>query len=203
MNHKINPADSAADGLLRERLLLGQAVAGDRLMLADATLLAALDGSRPLSPNERRALQHSPLTLRRFRHLANLRRGAAQDSNRAGSSDAANDAQWHGSYGMLRAAASGAALSLLFTDDGCWSLHFLPEGAAWQVVLKLDGEAPFAPRLMRELPVISVVDGAGAIILQGQLDTDGECERAWPFERAPAPHFHWCGAGFSVMPAAL
>lgn len=200
MSKQMNPADSAAERRLRERLLLEQAAPGDRLMLADATLLAALEGSRPLQPDERRALQHSPLTLRRFRHLANQRRGAAQDTvDDAGG--AANDPQWNGSHGMLRAAASAGALTLLFTDDGCWSLHFLPQGPAWQVVLKIDGEAPFAARLMRELPVISVVDGAGAIILQGQLDGDGECERAWPFKQAPAPHFHLCGAGFSVVPA--
>ena len=37
------------DDKLRERLLLGRRVEGDRLMLPDAVLCAALDGSRPLT----------------------------------------------------------------------------------------------------------------------------------------------------------
>jgi hypothetical protein len=201
------------DDRLRERLLLSRAAPGDRLMLADATLLAALDGSRPLTPNERTALQQSPLTLRRFRQLALERRASvmadpsapaplpAQRHGQPGTA-AANDARWHGSSGMLRAAASAGALDMLSTDDHCWSLHFLPEGEGWQVVLKLAGEAPFAARLLREQTMLRVVDGGGAIVLQGRLDTDGECEKSWPFAIAPAPHFHLYGARFAVEPVA-
>lgn len=203
------------DDRLRERLLLSRAVPGDRLMLADATLLAALDGSRPLTANERAALQQSPLTLRRFRQLALARRsastGVAEPSAvgmaavapglRAGNA-AANDASWHGSAGMLRAAASDDGLDMLGTDDGYWTLHFLPEGGGWQVVLKLAGEAPFAARLLREQTMLRVVDGGGAIVLQGRLDADGECEKTWPFATAPAPHFHLYGARFAVEPVA-
>jgi len=184
----------ALEARLQERLLLSRAVPGDRLMLAEATLLAALDGSRPLTPNERTALQQSPLTLRRFRHLALERREAGQ---------AANDPVWAGSAGMLRAASSAAVLEQMLTDDGYWTLHFLPEGEEWQVILTLSAEAPFAARLLREQPMLRVVDGGGAIILQGRLDADGECERAWPFEMAPAPHFQMYGASFAVEPVAL
>ncbi|WP_229220103.1 hypothetical protein [Rugamonas fusca] len=207
------------DDRLGERLLLSRAVPGDRLMLADATLLAALDGSRALTPNERAALQQSPLTLRRFRQLALERRAAgtpgqlaahaaasvaAGNALRSGhgrpGSAAANDADWHGSSGMLRAAATGAALEMLSTDDGFWALHFLPDGEGWQVVLKLAAEAPFAQRLLREQTLLRVVDGGGAIVLQGRLDADGECEKSWPFATAPAPHFHLYGARFAVEP---
>jgi hypothetical protein len=79
-------------------------------------------------------------------------------------------------------------------------LHFVAQGALWQVILKLAADAPFAPRLMREQPMLRVVDGGGAIILQGRLDADGECENAWPFETGPAPHFHQSGARFAVEP---
>jgi hypothetical protein len=34
--------------------------------------------------------------------------------------------------------------------------------------------------LLREQPLLRVIDGGGAIVLQGRLDADGECERAWP-----------------------
>jgi hypothetical protein len=169
---------------LREQLLLGRRVDGDRLLLADAVLIAALDGSRPLTANERAALAQSPLTMRRLRQLTIDR--AAQP--------------WTGSAGLLRAASTDAALGELVTDDGHWALHFLPQGASWQVILKLAAAAPFAPQLMREQPMLRVLDGGGAIILQGRLDADGECENAWPFDTAPAPHFQQFGAGFAVQP---
>lgn len=171
---------------LREQLLLARRVEGDRLMLADAVINAALDGSRALTPNERAALAQSPLTMRRLRRLA-IERAAAGHA-------------WQGSGGMLRAASTDAALAELATDDNHWSLHFLPHEGGWQVILKLAAAAPFAPQLMREQPMLRVVDGAGAVILQGRLDADGECENAWPFETAPAPHFQQSGAGFAVEP---
>lgn len=221
-----------SDDKLLEKALLARAAPGDRLMLADAVLLAALDGSRPLAPAERRALQASPLTLRRFRHLSLQRHAAGPAATAAaratlatstsvavpaadaaqGAPDtsatsaaarpqAANDAQWAGSMGMLRAAAGMAELDELVTDDGCWALHFVPEaGRGWQLVLKLEPAAPFAARLLRERPLLRVVDGGGAILLQGRLDEDGECERPWPFELAPMAHFQLYGATFAIEP---
>jgi hypothetical protein len=173
------------DSKLQERLLLAPRVEHDRLMLADAVLLAALDGSRALTAGERAALRASPLTVRRFRVLSLERR--ATDT-------------WHGSRGMLRAASDGLPLAALATDDGHWALHFLEQDGAWRVILALEAHAPFAARLVREQPMLRVLDGGGAIILQGSLDADGECESAWPFETAPAPHFHEFGASFAVEP---
>lgn len=175
---------SDLDRRLREQLLLRRRVEGDRLMLADAVLTAALDGSRPLTANERAALAQSPLTMRRLHQLTIDRAAHA----------------WNGSTGMLRAASTDAALGELATDDKHWTLHFLPQGKSWQVILKLAADAPFAPSLMREQPMLRVLDGGGAIILQGRLDADGECENAWPFESAPASHFQQFGAGFAVEP---
>lgn len=168
---------------LRAQLLLARRVEGDRRMLADDVLDAALDGSRALTPNERAALAQSPLTMRRLRQRSICRAAA-----------------WTGSAGMLRAASGNAALGELATDDGHWVLHFLPQAASWQVILKLAADAPFAPQLMREQPMLRVLDGAGAVILQGRLDADGECENAWPFGAAPAPHFQQSGAAFTVEP---
>lgn len=192
-------ATEALDARMRERVLLSRAVADDRLMLADATMLSALDGSRALTPNERQALEQSPLTLRRFRQLSLQRRAAAQA---APAPQAANDAAWSGSGGMLRAASSAAMLEALVTDDNYWTLHFLPHetGAGWQVILALAAQAPFAARLLRDQSMLRVVDGGGAIILQGRLDGDGECERSWPFETNPAAHFQLYGAVFAVEP---
>lgn len=177
------------DRKLREKLLLARRVEGDRLVLADPVLLAALDGRRALSANEREALRGSPLTLRRLRQLAIGRGQPAQ---------AANDA-WHGSRGMLRAASNGR-LDAISTDDGHWKLHFVEQGGGWNVILGLDGSAPFAPRLLRDQPLLRVMDAAGAVILQGTLDTDGEYESEWPFATAPEPHFQACGAAFVVEP---
>lgn len=177
------------DTRLRERLLLGSRVEGDRLMLADAVLIAALDGSRPLRPAERAALLRSPLTTRRLRTLALARRAGANEG-------------WRGSSGMLRAADSAQALLDLATDDGCWRLHFLDDAQGRRVILQLLADAPFAARLLREAPLLRVLDGAGAALLAGRLDRDGELEGAWPYDEAPASHFQRHGAVFSVQPVA-
>lgn len=185
---------SDIDRKLRERLLLAPRVEGDRLLLADAVLLAALDGSRPLTGGERAALQASPLTARRLRTLALERRAGANDA-------------WLGSGGMLRAADSGAALEMLATDDGYWRLHFVGdagganEHGARRVILQLLPEAPFCARLLREAASLRVLDGAGTEVLAGRLDPDGECEAAWPFADTPFEHFQRHGARFSVQPA--
>jgi hypothetical protein len=195
---KENDLNSPQDDLearLQEQLLLSRAAPGDRLMLADATLLASLDGTRALTPNERQALSASPLTLRRFRQLSLERHAASQPQ-------AANDPVWTGSSGMLRAASTAEVLDALLTDDGHWTLHFLPQDGGWQVILSLSAEAPFAERLLREQPQLRVIDGGGAIVLQGRLDADGECERVWPFATAPGSHFQLYGAGFAVEPVA-
>lgn len=168
---------------LEQQLLLGRRIEGDRLMLSDATLLAALDGRRALTAAEKAALQASPLTLRRLRTLSLARIDA-----------------WHGSTGMLRAAAGHAPLTALATDDGHWVLHFLQQDGHWRVILALDAGAPFAARLLREQGLLCVRDGAGATILQGRLDADGECEGRWPFALAPGPHFQQAGATFAVQP---
>jgi hypothetical protein len=178
------------DSKLQERLLLARRVEDDLLMLSDATLAAALDGSRALTPAERSALRNSPLTLRRFRTMALEHRRTAVPATET----------WFGSHGMLRAAADSRPLSALATDDGLWSLHFVEQGGAWRVILALEAHAPFAARLVREQPLLRVVDGGGALILQGTLDPDGECEGAWPFASAPAPHFHAFGGAFAVEP---
>jgi hypothetical protein len=192
MKEKAVNKNTDIDRKLQQKVLLARRVEGDRLMLADAILEAAIDGSRVLTANERAALEASPLTMRRLRHLS-LARRAAQGP-------AANDDSWSGSHGMLRAAAGHAPLAQLVTDDNCWTLDFLEQGGHWQVILSLRAEAPFAARLLRELPMLRVSDGAGATILQGRLDLDGECETPWPFDSAPAPHFQQFGAAFAVEP---
>ena len=175
------------DRKLQAGALLARRVEGDRLMLADAVLAAALDGSRPLTGGERAALQGSPLTLRRLRHLAQQRNVRLA---------------WRGSRGLLRAADGGAALDMLRTDDGMWRLHFVDAGGALAVILQLDAEAQGAAGVLARRPRLAVSDGAGAVILEGILDADGECEGRWPFAAAPAAHFQQHGARFEVRPVA-
>jgi hypothetical protein len=176
---------------LHERLALGRRVDGDRLVLADATLLAALDGSRPLTMGERAALQASPLTVRRLRQLTiELRAAQAGEVPARG---------WRGSPGRLRAASSGD-IETLRTDDGWFALHFVPEDGTWRTILQLSVEAPFAPALLATRPLLRVSDGAGRTMIEGRLDADGECEAAWPFAEAPAVHLQAVGAAFAVEP---
>jgi hypothetical protein len=175
---------TAMERRLQEGLLLGRRADGDRLVLDDATLRAALDGSRPLTAGERAALQASPLTTRRLRHLAIERKGVSG---------------WRGSRGRLRAASSGA-IDALRTDDGWFTLHIVPEDAGWRTILQLAAEAPFAPGLLAARAPLRVLDGAGNTILEGRLDADGECEAAWPFGASPASHLQAANAAFAVEP---
>lgn len=176
------------DRKLQAGALLARRVEGDGLMLADAILLQALDGSRPLTHGERAALQTSPLTLRRLRHLAAERR--------------MQHTTWTGSAGLLRAADSGAPLEMLRTDDRMWRLHFVDQGGMPGVVVQLDPAAPGAAQLLATRATIAVRDGAGSVIVQGSLDADGECEGRWPFPSPPADHFQWHGARFDVTPVS-
>jgi hypothetical protein len=177
------------DRKLQEHLLLAARVEGDRLMLSDAVINAALDGSRALTEGECAAMRGSPLTLRRFKALAQARRANARLA-------------WEGSRGMLRAAFDGSPLAALTTDDGFWSLHFLEQDGAWHVILALDAAAPFAAQLLREQPLLRVLDGQGAVILQGSLDSDGECETKWRPGAAPGDYFQQTGAAFAVLPVS-
>jgi len=189
-------AQNTLDRRLQERLLLDRRVEGDRLVLADATLLAALDGSRPLTAGERAALQASPLTTRRLRQLAIERRQQHAGAAQAGPA-ASPAAGWRGSQGRLRAASSGQ-VEALRTDDGWFTLHLLPQGEGWRAILQLAADAPFAPALLAARAALRVSDGAGRTILEGRLDADGECEAAWPFADAPAAHLQAADAAFSV-----
>jgi hypothetical protein len=176
---------------LQERLLLERRVEGDHLALDDATLRAALDGSRALTAGERGALQASPLTARRLRQLALDRRAAATGMN-----------AWRGSRGMLRAASGGgAAPEPVRTDDGWWTLHFIVADGAWRTILQLAPAAPFAGGLLAARARVTVLDGAGSTLLQGVLDADGECEADWPRREAPHAWVQAHGATFSVAPA--
>lgn len=190
------------DRKLGAAALLGRRVEGDRLVLADAVLAQALDGSRPLTDGERAALQGSPLTLRRFRRLAEARRASMRPAAPAPAPAPARHAAWQGSSGLLRAADGGAGLAMLRTGDGMWRLHFVGAGGGLAVILQLDPQAPGAAPLLAARPRVAVRDGAGALVLAGALDADGECEGRWPFAAPPASHFQRHGAAFSVEPSA-
>ena len=99
----------------------------------------------------------------------------------------------------LRAASSGT-LAAIVTDDGWWTLHFVPDGAGWRTILQLAPQAPFAEALLVARAPLCVRDGAGTAILAGQLDGDGECEAAWPFADPPGAHLQAHGARFTVEP---
>lgn len=176
---------------LATHAILSQRREGDTLVLEDEVMLAALDGSRKLTPEQSNALTSSPLTLRRFRQLAMERRQQGR---------AANDAAWKGSAGMLRAASTAGATGALRTDDGYWTLHVAGEPGDWRLILAMAADAPFAASLLRAATGIKVLDGQGELLLEGELDADGECEAEWLLDAAPFEHLQQAGATFSVKP---
>ena len=169
---------------LQSRLLLSQRTEGDRLVLSDEVLRAALDGSAPLSDGEKTALMASPLTLRRFRMLADAARRAQAT-------------EWRSSSALLRAADSGS-VEALGTEDGIWALHVAGQAGAWRLILVLDAASPVAAQVLQDAPRLRVLDGIGTCLLEGQLDGDGELEGDWPFLQAPLEHLRRHGGRFTV-----
>jgi hypothetical protein len=161
---------------------------GDSLLLSDAVLRAALEGSRPLSASEVTTLQASPLTLRRFRHLAQERRS--------------KQTQWHASSGIVLAAASVEDDAILHSLDLYWQLQLLQNGEAWQIILRLRPNAPFAAQILQQQLPLEVLDGKGQMIVRGCVDADGELEAPWPFASKPIAHFNANGGSFHVRLAA-
>ena len=172
---------------LQASLLLSRERDGDRLCLPDDILLAALDGSRPLSAEERSQLQASPLTLARFAVLARSRREQAKPKN----------SRWDGSQGRLQAAASADEL-VLRSEDQYWELRFFEQDGLWTLLLKLDPLAPFAAQAM--LAEI-VLEAGREQVAQGQTDADGELEVIWPFLETPFDWLQAQGGRFCVKPA--
>lgn len=175
----------------------------DWLVLADTTLNAALDGSRPLSHIELKALLDSPLTLRRMQVLEAERLAGLRDSEADPIQEAAaNDVRWHGSHGLLLAADSGDDDAPLLTEDGWWHLWLPPTYGGWNMVLVLDKEAPFASLFAaapgREPAEVALVDGQGRTLLRGTIEDDGELRGRWPLHEAPKAALKAAG-GFEVV----
>lgn len=186
----------------------------DWLVLSDANLIAALDGTEPLSAVEWAGVLDSPLTLRRIQNLANqlAREARGKIASDTTSSSAANDSYWHHSQGLLLAAATDEPAPTLTTSDGLWSLIFLNAAPAnqssaptqlqpsWQVVLKLNLTDAVGLTIVAKAPEVAVLDGSGATLLIGTLDEDGELVRPWPatITDTPFAHFKACGGVFSV-----
>ncbi len=175
---------NALDSKLQQSLLLNRPREGDCLRLSDAMLRAALEGSRPLSASEIAQLQDSPLTLRRFRHLALERRS--------------KQAQWHASSGIVLAAASIEDEAILHSLDLYWQLQLLHDADQWQIILRLRPNAPFAAQVLQQHLPLEVLDGKGQVILRGCVDADGELEARWPFAVPPIAHFNANGGSFHV-----
>jgi len=171
---------------------------GDWLVLGDNTLRAALAKTRPLTRNEWNALMASPLTLRRLRYLVHEREAAKCQPDL---SQAANDDQWFGSEGLLKAAMSDDAAPPLATLDEAWTLLFLKGATGYRMVLKLDPNARFAASLLAAQTELVVLDAAGKALMQGTLDEDGELHGDWLFpDTSPYAHFQASGNSFTIRP---
>ena len=177
------------------RAIIRRFKSDDWQVLDDQPLIAALEGTQPLSRKEWEALLDSPLTLRRMQVLEAVRRA------RENKTTAANDALWSGSEGLLRAAAGSAEAATLATDDGYWTLDFPRAQDGWWIVLRLDPSAPFASEFVGEgeMPEVAVVDGSGRTLLIGALDEEGKLLARWPDAEAPLKVLSGTGGGFQVL----
>ncbi|MEN9865754.1 MAG: hypothetical protein RL748_1344 [Pseudomonadota bacterium] len=198
----MTPATHTLAQLLQDIALqarMKQFVAGDKLVLADATLMAAASGESPLNRSEYAALIASPLTLRRLQTLLRTSQAAtAQPTIPA--------PLFAPSQGILRAAASEPAQLTIATADGFWQVHFLPveaepgQGtiAGFHTVLQMEPHAPFADALIDQQHRVEVLDGQSRVLLQGCVNENGELAAAWNQSLTPWQHLQAFGNQITV-----
>ena len=157
---------------------------GDRQMLSDATLLAALQGHQRLLPAQRQALLTSPLTLCRLRYLEGRRLAAVGEGGASSTSSPGQAlARWERSACELLAATTEVQDVSLYSPDGLWALHALTTGTVTRILLQLrpedEGRGLNATARPQPGDEVAVLDGAGTTLLMGRLDDDGELEAPW------------------------
>lgn len=161
-------------------------VAEDSLVLDDATLLAAIEGRVLLNREQKKQLLHSPLTLRRFRLLTNLRRAQTH---------------WQGSEMQLRAAAGEGELPHLDSEDGRFTLHFIAgRGGKINMVLSCKSDPELAQQLQQAEQAIEVVDSEETVLLEGALDESYELAGSWLLAEPPRAHFMRLGTAIVIRP---
>lgn len=79
--------------------------------------------------------------------------------------------------------------SMVSNGKGWWSLIFLLEDGGYQMILKLNNQAPFFEEVICRKIKVSLHDGAGQLLLEGELDEDGELEKTWSLSVNPYDHF--------------
>lgn len=160
-----------------------QRLPGDRPMLSDEVMQAALEGRARLQEAQWQALLASPLTLCRLRHLEERRLAVMSDGAvERGPLNGAPQA-WQGSFCELLAASGIGTDASLYSPDGLWALHALTTGSVTRLLLQLlpPAEDGAADAVARPAPgeEVAVLDGAGGTLLMGRLDADGELEAVW------------------------
>ena len=165
---------------------------GDRQVLSDETLQAALAGEQGLVRAQWQAMLDSPLTLCRLRFLE-AQRQAAQ------AGDETVDDGWQRSTAEVLAASDTEADCSLVSPDGRWALHALTTRGVTRLLLQLSpaslasaGAAP-APGPGAE---VAVLDDQGGTLLMGHLDADGELQARWTRDTDLRTHLarhggHW------------
>ena len=199
MNRTPNPQLARAEQQVLLSAYMARQVPGDRQVLTDDVLQAALTGAPALSREQLAALKASPLTLCRLRYLEAQRLAAAQagqaddaeasttGSNAsvhalqtsAGKATDAHANRWQRSTGELLAAAGTEIDCSLPSADGLWTLSAWTRGNTTRLRLNLrrpaDDDSQLSLRLDPEMEV-GVLDGRGATLMLGHLDDEGELE---------------------------
>lgn len=185
------------------KALMRQFKRDDWLVLEDKALLAALDGSQPLSRTEWASLLESPLTLRRMAALEvarNQKRSADLAPSRV---TAANDDHYVAEL-VAQAADSGTAEICLYSKDGWWELTCPPTHGGWKMRLELREGAPFVGLLEEDCGqgvaqrAVAVLDARGRTLLLGTLNDDRVLWGDWPLAEPPREALATSGTGIQV-----
>jgi len=78
---------------------------------------------------------------------------------------------------------------MISADRRFWSLVFLLDDGGYQMILKLNQQAPFFQEMICCDRRIVLRDGTGQVLIEGVLDEDGELEVSWTLPVNPYNHF--------------
>lgn len=182
-----------------------QRLPGDRPMLSDEVMQAALDGRARLQAAQWAVLLASPLTLCRLRYLEGRRLAALSENGANQAPFNVADHKWRTSSCELLAATGTGTDTSLYSPDGLWALHALTTGSVTRLLLQLlpSAETVAGGSAARPAPgdEVAVLDGAGTTLLMGRLDADGELEAVWTRPLDLRSHLSLHGRVWSVVGA--
>lgn len=191
------------------KALLSQAVENDRFVIDDQRLQAVATGQSRFTADERLKVLQSPQTMKRLRWLdiqhrqntlnapADTESIHAQRVQRPTAGIAQAQAANDESFAVLRAAAGHGDEFVLESDDGRYSIHFLPP-LRGRYRIKVCASEQWVQSLPDSAKVLKLETNDGLLIFQETLDEYGEMSGFWSLPLSPREYLSQAGKGLKL-----